>query len=480
MSTEAISGGDTEDAPDRSRTMSAAARSISVSRNHSSAFPQEGITTAGGGSAYAHIARLFHSYAPLGYWLPFEVMDHVEILSTYNPDYSQAVDNIRSLANSGHQLIVEADSELRQRRIKSLLESKARTIQVQHGGIDGVIDKLLDQAATYGAMCGEWVLNDELTDVVDFVDINPKHIRFFWDEQFQGWHPYQKVTGAQAEEARERKQEVRNGNHVRLNTETFHYFAFDAAPQSPYGTPPFVASLKNIGIQDDMVENMSQIVKKLGLLGIVDMTVEQLPSKAGESPAEYEARAAQYLDAYALIVDDMVRDGGLVHFDDAELKTTSLGGNAAGATNIFKQNEELIFSGLKSMPSVQGRSYSSTETYAGVAYDIIVRNTKKYQRACKRMIEAGYWLICTTNGEQPKGINVKFKDNKTLQRLQEAQADEIEIRNDLTLWGNGIIDQQDFALRRGFDSAKRNMEEPASLTADNQEQPPDDAGEDGP
>jgi hypothetical protein len=50
---------------------------------------------------------------------------------------------------------------LQQRRIKDLLEEKARTIQESHGGIDGVIDKLLDQAATFGAMCGEWILNED-------------------------------------------------------------------------------------------------------------------------------------------------------------------------------------------------------------------------------------------------------------------------------------------------------------------------------
>jgi hypothetical protein len=417
--------------------------------------------TEGSGDTRTTLSALFSQYAPLGYFLPWETLDYIELLATYNPDYSQAVDNIRTLANSGHELFVDARSSRTSERIKSRLEEKARTIQAQHGGMDGLLDKLLDQAATYGAMCGEWVLNEDLTDVVDFVDINPKSIRFLWDEKKQIWQPYQKVTPKQAAEARDRGQKiVAANNYVELNTETFRYFAFDAAPQSPYGTPPFLAALGNIAIQRDMVHNMSQIVKKVGLLGIIDIVVKQLPMQAGESDADYQARASGYLDSYVEVVQDMVRDGGLVHYDDIEVQTYNITGNAAGATNIFKQNEELIFSGLKSMPSVQGRSYSTTETYAGVAYDIIIRNTRKYQRAAKRMIEDGYWLMCSMWGEQPKALRLTFNENKTLHRVQDAQAEALEIKNGLALWATGAIDQLGFVQRLGISSPKTEYDLP--------------------
>lgn len=338
------------------------------------------------------------------------------MLSTYNPDYSQAVDNVRTLANSGHDLFVDASSKGASRELKSRLEEKARTIQVRHGGIDGLIDKLLDQAATYGAMSGEWIMSEDLRDVVGFEEVNPKSIRFFWEPEANDWMPYQKVNTKQAEEAKNKGQKVINQAYVKLNPITYHYYAFDSAPGSPYGVPPFVAAMQNIAIQRDMIINMAQIVKKVGLLGIIDFIVQQLPPHPGETDEEFNNRANTYLDTYVEAVENMVRDGGIVHFDDSEVKSYDITGNAAGATAIFKQNEELIFSGLKSMPSVQGRSYSTTETYAGVAYDIIIRNTHKYQRACKRMIEAGYWLMAASWGfsGRAKTIKLDFHDNKTL------------------------------------------------------------------
>jgi hypothetical protein len=248
---------------------------------------------------------------------------------------------------------------------------------------------------------------------VDFVDVNPKTIRFFFDETKGTLHALAEGDGGQR--AKPRRNGQRRGQRLRRTQRvTFHYYAFDAAPQSPYGTPPFLAALGGIAIQQDMVANMSQIVKKIGLLGIIDVIVKQLPP-AGGDPEEYQARAETTWTLRRGSVQDMVRDGGIVHFDDVETQAyVNMAGNAAGATNIFKQNEELVFSGLKSMPSVQGRSYSTTETYAGVAYDIIIRNTKKYQRACKRMIESGYWLIATLAGLATRRASVD------LQREQDA------------------------------------------------------------
>lgn len=408
------------------------------------------------------LQTLKQQYANLAYQLPWEILDYVEMLCRFNPDWSQAADNIRTLANSGHELYIDAGSEAQARAIKDRLEEKARIIEERSGGIDGLIDKLLHQASTYGAMCGEWVLNDTLDDVVSFAEVNPKNIRFFWNEEFNEWRPFQKVTITQAQEAAAKGQEVRNMTYVALNVNTFFYYSFDPAPGSPYGVPPFVAAIANTAIQRDMVINMAQIVKKTGLLGIIDFVVKALPQEPGEDDEAYSARANQYLDEYVEAIQNMVRDGGIVHFDDSEAKTYNITGNSAGATAIFKQNEELIFSGLRSMPSVQGRSYSTTETYAGVAYDIIIRNTRRYQRACKRIIEAGYWLMVMAWGLENRvtKINLVFNSNKTLHRLQNANSELLEIKNSLLLWAAGIIDQQDMAQRHGYDSVKRAFDEP--------------------
>lgn len=417
------------------------------------ALPGDGQATAA-----ERVNNLFTSYAPLGLNLPWYVLEHVELLSRWNPDYGQAISNIKTLANSGFEILIEGSSARAEARLRERINEKARVIQERHGGLDGLVTKLLDQAATYGAMCGEWVLSEDLDDVIDFIDVNPKSIRFFWEDEH--WHPYQKVTASQAKAAKARGQKVRNGNCIQLNESTFHYYAFEALPGNPYGVPPFLAALENIAIQKDMINNMAQIVKKVGMLGVIDLVVKNIPMERGETPEAYQARAGAYLSQYASAIEEMMRSGGIAHFDDAELNHYVAQSNVAGVTQILKSNEEFIFSGLRSMPSVQGRSYSTTETYAGVAYDIIIRNTFHYQRACKRMIEAGLWLMATMWGEQPNSLSMTFKSNKTLHRLQDAQAHLLEIKAGLMMWVSGLIDQQGFAQHVGVNEIHEEMDEP--------------------
>lgn len=401
---------------------------------------------AGAGAAAA-LGGLPGMYAPLSYMLPWAALDYIEMVAVYNPDYSQAIDNIITLSNPNWNVFVTG-AKRSATQIKSRIEEKSLSVQRSFGGLNGLIDKLLKQAATYGAMCGEWLVSEDLTDVLDFADINPKLIRFFWEDDH--WAPYQKVSFFQMQEANKTGQVTRQGNFVKLNEVTFHYYAFNAFPGSPYGVPPFLAALPHISTQQDMLFNMAQVVKKVGMLGVVDIVVEQLNMMPGETPEGFRSRAVAYLEEYATAMEQMMSQGGIAHFDDATVNAKSISGNAAGASAIFKQNEELLFSGLKSMPSVQGRSYSTTETYAGVAYDIIIRNTGRYQSAVKAMMESGFWLMSALWGENPKTIQLNFKPNKTLHRLEEAKAENMEILNNAMLWVLGMLDQQGVAHRMGF------------------------------
>lgn len=557
-----------------------------------------------GPAVFNNVNGLFQSYAPMAYMMPFELLDYIELLAIYNPDYSQAVENVRTLANPGHTLIVQATAGVAT-RLKQMFWEKDRQIQRRYGGVEGLIDKLLWQAAVHGAMAGEFVPNENLTDVVDFIEVNPKTIRFFWETEPEldpwnygpHWAPYQRATAQQIVEAEAHGQPIKNGAYVKLNEVTFQYFAFNAAPGSPYGVPPFLAALNNLATQRDMVFNMSQVVKKLALFGLIDVKVSPLKMNPGETPDAFQARAQQYINQYAQQAESMLDDGGLVHFNDSEITATNLSSNAAGATNIFTQNEEQVFSGLKSMPSVQGRcldpctqilmvdasvkllkdivvgdfvqgfienapslsynywrasrveniwsvvkpamtmslangrtitcgldhpfamvtsrwrqrsfiwkkaqdirpgdrihavcgdslqkngcevlsveligelplidlttstqtliangllthnSYSTTETYAGVAYDIMIRNSIRYQRAAKMMIEYGYYLMAQLWNEKVQRIDLKFWQNKSLQRRETAQAEHYEILNQMFLWATGITNQVDMSHNLGY------------------------------
>ncbi len=329
------------------------------------------------GAAFLSLANY---YRRLPYDMPWQILEYLEILSRFNPDFAQAVDNLRTLANSGHELTVSGPNRRAAQGLKKSLEAKARLIQSRMGGIDGIINSLLDMASVFGCCSGEWILSDDQSEVIDFSFIHPKNIRASWDAVNQRWQYWQRVPWAIYEDLQKSEKYnnplygtqfgqdqktldapgVTTYGFIALNPITFIYFPFDPAPASPYGTPPFVSALLNIQIQSDMQQNMVQLTKKLGLLGIVDMKIAKLDPEPDEDWATYENRLTGYLETFAEFLGEMAKDGGIVHYDDSEVGVTSAAGNAAGATAIFKQNEEQIFSGLKSMPSVQGRSYCVT------------------------------------------------------------------------------------------------------------------------
>lgn len=429
------------------------------------------------------IINLENYYRPLAYNLPWAILEYLELLSRFNPDFAQAVDNNRTLANSGHEVEVTSSNTRAGETLKKYIESQSRLIQDRMGGIDGVINSLLDMASTFGCMTGEWILNEDMTEVIDFAFIHPKNVRFSWDEEQQRWQGWQKVPWTVAEGLDKAGYKVVQGSrsapssgaggqldlgqtwgYVALNPITFFYYPFDPAPGSPYGTPPFLAAMLNIQIQNEMQQNMVQLTKKLGLLGIVDMSIAKLEPEQDEEWGAYESRLTTYLQSYAELLEEMAKDGGIVHFDDTEIKVTSAAGNAAGATAVFKQNEEQVFSGLKSMPSVQGRSYSTTETYAGVSYDIIIRNSKKYQRGVKRLIEGGYYLMALVANQFSDGttISLKFKENRSLTRLQDAKAHQQEIDNETRMWAEGWKDQKEAGQALGIATPKEEKKEPAT------------------
>lgn len=427
------------------------------------------------------INSLQNYYRPLAYNLPWELLEYLELLSRFNPDFAQAVDNNRTLANSGHEVEVTSSNQRAGEGLKQYIENRAGSIQDRMGGVDGIINSLLDMGSVFGCMTGEWILNEAMTEVIDFAFIHPKNVRFSWDDEQQQWQGWQKVPWTIAQQIEADGYKVRKGSksdavlgsggradlgatwgYVPLNPITFFYYPFDPAPGSPYGTPPFLASLLNIQIQTEMQQNMVQLTKKLGLLGIVDLKLAKLEPEPDEEWAAYEARLTNYLSTFAEMLEEMAKDGGIVHFDDSELQVTSAAGNAAGATNIFKQNEEQVFSGLKSMPSVQGRSYSTTETYAGVSYDIIIRNSKKFQRGVKRLVEGGYYLMALVADKYVDGatISLQFKENRSLTRLQDAKAHQQEIDNQVRLWAEGLKNQQDAGMALGIAKPREKKDEP--------------------
>lgn len=424
--------------------------------------PTERVTVEEGLTTGMLFGSVMETYGSMAFALPFELYDYVELVALYNADFSQAVDNVKNLANPGFNILVNSKDDDKAAKYRERLTQKEKEIKPNIGGFHGIVNGLVRQGATYGAMCGEWVLDGSVGDVIDFVFVNPKNIRFFWDMDEQQWHPYQKVDIVQVEEAKNRGQEVRNLNCIKLNNLTFSYYNVCAYNNSPYGVPPFISALEPIGIQRDLINNLKSITKKMGMLGILEVIIERLPMEPEETYSEYFDRCTRMLTQYKGLIENMVNEGGIVHFDDSQVSNLNIADNADGAEKLFTLNEEQVFSGLHSLPSVQGRSYSTTETYASVSYEILLRSIGDFTMGAKYIVERGCWLMDRVWGIGVDEIKLDFSENKALNLLQKAQAEAIAITNDEELWRQKIINQNTFGQRHGVAAPVEELDEPVA------------------
>jgi hypothetical protein len=368
---------------------------------------------------------------------PPELLAVLEPLSVFNPDVSQALSIWVNLGNTGHEVAVEARNP---EAVLDRLNFLAGNVYHTGGGMDGLVNHFFRQIPLMGALSAEWVIADRVTEGVFDVAVVPvKSIRFKRDEGV--WRPYQ-YTGRAGESA-----------YVKLNPFTYSYGPLQTLDGRPYAIPPWLAAIKNIEGQLDALGNIGHILKKMGLLGFLDVALEVPPQKSGESDEAYASRLQKRLAAYAKAYAANLSKGVAVHYKDQEAKHNAISpGAAAGAKQIWELNEEQILSGLDIPPSMMGRSYSTTETYAEVDYERLVTKLVNARRMIKRFIEKGYTLDLLLRGIDAN-IAVSFNQNSGFQQKEKEEAEGKKIENVLKKRDGGIISDDEAARELGYDEA---------------------------
>ncbi|MCK4577217.1 MAG: hypothetical protein KAU50_00415, partial [Candidatus Marinimicrobia bacterium] len=298
----------------------------------------------------------------LSYWdgieptLPPSYLDQITRIAVVNPDMSQAVANWVALGNPGHDLIITGDRHNVETAYKRL-NAKARDLARHTAGIDGLINKYLEQVALTGAISSEDVVRLGSDPGVDQVVIVPAaQIRF--RQEHNEYVPYQLVD----------RQEVR------LNPVTYRYLAHMTIENSPYAKPPMIAALEPILDQRAMKKNLQYVIKKFGLFGLISAAVKPPRREMSETAGEYRQRVQEHLSGVLEAFKKNFHEGLAVYSDDIKVERTNITSDARGIQELFRLNEEQVFSGLGSDPSMHGRTYSKTESYARVVYNLLLNH----------------------------------------------------------------------------------------------------------
>lgn len=373
---------------------------------------------------------------------PLEYLQVMQSLSLVNPNVSQMVGNVVELGNTGHSIFIEDTDPRQEAQILDVLDQFSLTGFSRFGGLEGYVNSAFGQIARSGPVSVEWIVKDDLSGLEGAVFVPVESIRFVLDPELNRYLPYQKVDNL----------EVRGGM-IPLNTYTYQYLPLHVLDNSPYAIPPILPAMEAIMIEREVMKNFKFIAKKVGLLGFLSFLMKAPMTKAGESPEQYQARCRKVLADAAEDIKHNYRDGIALGFmESMQVTHTSVMGSAQGASDMLKEIELQIFSGLKADPALHGRTYSTTETYAGVVYEKMLAQLSNYRRLVKSTLEYAYKLELNLRGLTYGSLSVEFNPSKSLKPDLDANTYLVKVNTLSKLYADGIISQERYAQEAGYDT----------------------------
>lgn len=379
----------------------------------------------------------------------------IEKLVQTSPDFRLATVNLISLANTPFDVFIEHKNIKDSDTILADLKKKEKKWYNYTGGINALRNDLLMQLCINGALSAEIVPNKELNGVSKIILVPPKNIRFKYNSILDEYKPVQINTG--------------NAFEIYLNTTTYKYYTLQRIGEAPYAVIPYLASLDNVVIEKDMINNLREITKNFGLLGFLEVLItapKQKTLKNGyqntngkdETETEYLRRLQSHIDAADVQMKKGLSNGYLIGVEGQhkfDMKSTTA--NVSGADSLVRINTEFKHAGLQQSPFLLGRNYSTTETLGNVILTIFTSQIQNYQQVVDTFLSDVYKLELELNGYENVIITVESKKPLTNDEYKDQQAFSLKIDNYEKLYKNGVISQEEKARSLGYSKADQKI-----------------------
>ncbi len=367
--------------------------------------------------------------------VPFEMIQKIEELVLTTPDLSQAVSRTVSFANTGHRVTFEGLSDSEAEKANIELELFAARAFKPSAGMDSVAAALFRQITISGALSAEAVPEPDFSGIKKVVLVPVREVRFKRDEN-NDWRPFQTGTG----------------EDIDLNENQYMYIALMRNEKSPYAIPPFTAAVAIAEPQKKALSRIFKVIDKFGLLGWIHGK-KKVPQNYGLSDREFREKLKKELDEFAKGFRANVESGAMVSYEDVSVEHKSVTTDARGAADLFQLGEEQLTSGLDMDPSLLGRNYSTTETYAGVVHESFIMKLLERQRLVKRFLERVYWLHLVLRGFKVDKVRVSFNQPRSLSPQSDAQAENFRLLNIKMKEDAGWINADQAAREAGYTKA---------------------------
>lgn len=375
-----------------------------------------------------------------------ELIPQIRTLAKINPDIKLAMKDKRELANTGHKIYFDKDVPLSQQKaMRDHLKQASKGWSQFNAGIQGIINKTINQGSISGALSVEAVVNSDFSGIKKIVFVNPEEIIFRFNRTNQDFHPYQII--------KQRFGDNIDKRYVKLNLNTYKYLSLSGDTELPYGDPEFMAAINNINSQKKMSDNIDFIISQLGLMGFFEALIEKPDRQANENDDNYTKRLTDLLTSMKSNLNDSMKEGITVGYkEDHEFNFHSTTKDIRGVSDIFNLNENQIANGIGHPASFLGVPSSETETQIAILFSKVLSQLRNLQIHIAYLLEFWYELELRLAGFKFKHLNVKFEKSTVTDELKFQQSQEYKIRNLRVLYADGIINQEEYADEMGYEA----------------------------
>lgn len=396
--------------------------------------------------------------------LLFKVIPLIKKLSIVDDNLSLALNDLMLLTNTGHNIIF--DPSVKPEKVvemKQYLNEASKTWMDGIANADSLVNKLISQAYLTGCISNEYVIANDFRSLKSIFLVDPENIRFFYNKRTQRYEPYQYRFGTSMPNFAD----ISKSQYVKLNTNTYKYFAINGFSESPYGIPPWIPALRTISKLYQMDENVDNILHIMGLMGFLEVKVSKPNQEDGESDSTYVNKLEGFLRRTQNEILKGISNGVVTGYqEDHEFDFHQATRDANGVDSLYKSAEKRVSNSLKYPGAFMGnQTTGGTETGLSIVFTKMLSQLRNVQSIVGTNMENIYKLALTLAGYDFKTLKVEFNPSTITDSLKTEQTNEYRIRNVNNKRLMGIINQQQAANELGYPSPAE--EEPIGEYQDN-------------
>lgn len=378
----------------------------------------------------------------------FRMLKFLQQMAIWNQHISYAVDNLVTMGNTEYEVnfgpaIRDADA----RRMRMHLSQVMPNWYDFSSGENSLDNDLLGQLATAGCISAEGTIKQNLDGIRKVVIVNPYYVRFAYDQQRDDHIPLQQLGSITDSRAR-----GKYPGYIELNTNTYSYMAMRRFSELPYAIPPFLSAIESIMVENDMIKNLRNVMRRMGMLGFMSVLLTAPKAVGNMTPEGYYNYLMNYLEKVKPEIESGFDRGVAIGFKgthEFEMQGQNL--NAVGAEHLMKIVKSLIFSGLKQDPNMHGENYSVTETFGRVILTKMTQQVVNYQLSLGAFKSKLIMLELLMNGFRPDMVECVYKKPAVGDQVKDQEARKGEIENADALYRQGIISHSTKSKMLGYD-----------------------------